>query len=174
MRRYSLMLLFIFLIILISSFCLSAGQIEIKKDKAPDFTIRDISGKRIQLSKLIKNGPVIIDFWALWCVPCRKELPHLQDLYKKYKDKGLTVLAINEDDPSSEAKVKPFVKGKRFTFKTAIDKDKELWRKFKIASLPTLFLIDKQGNIVKIHTGYRPGDEKQLEIEIKQLLETDK
>jgi peroxiredoxin len=149
---------------------LVSAQTENKKDKAPDFSIRDIQGKRIQLTELLKRGPVLIDFWALWCIPCCKKLPHLQTLYNRYKEKGLIVLAINEDDPSSESKVKPFITGNGYKFMAVVDKDKELWRNFKVVSLPTLFLIDQQGNIQKTHVGYRPGDEKQLEKEIQELL----
>ena len=158
------------LIVWFLSYNFVSAQTENKKDKAPDFSIRDIQGKRIELTELLKQGPVLIDFWALWCIPCRKELPHLQTLDNRYKGEGLIVLTINEDDPSSESKVKPFIKGSRYKFMAVVDKDKELWRNFKVVSLPTLFLIDQQGNIQKTYVGYRPGDEKELEKDIRELL----
>lgn len=163
---------FIIIILMLSflSNYFSLAQTEDKRPKAPNFFIRDINGKRIELAKLLKKGFVLLDFWALWCIPCRKELPHLQDIYNRYKQQGLIVLTVNEDDPSTESKVKPFVKGNRYNFLVVIDKDKELWRKFKIVTLPTSILIDQHGNIQKNFVGYRPGDEKQLEEEIKQLL----
>ncbi|MBN2013090.1 TlpA family protein disulfide reductase [candidate division KSB1 bacterium] len=139
--------------------------------KAPNFFIRDINGKRVELSQLLEKGPVLVNFWALWCIPCLKELPHLNKLAERYRDQGLTVLTINQDDPSSENKVKPFMKGKRYTFQVAIDKDKELWRSFKIVALPTLFLIDQNGTISYTHTGYRPGDEKELTLEVDKLMQ---
>ena len=169
MRNYYLISV-ICLIVWFLSYTLVSAQTENKEDKAPNFSIRDIQGKRIELTELLKQGPVLIDFWALWCIPCRKELPHLQTLYNRYKEKGLIVLTINEDDPSSESKVKPFIAGKRYKFMVVVDKDKELWRNFKVVSLPTLFLINQQGNIHKTHVGYRPGDEKELEKDIRELL----
>jgi cytochrome c biogenesis protein CcmG, thiol:disulfide interchange protein DsbE len=164
-RRYIILLA---VIIIFPSIAL--GQTAGNASKAPDITIRDINGKRIELKTLLENGPVIIDFWALWCIPCLKELPHLNKIYNKNKERGVTILAINEDDPSSEAKVKPYVKGERFQFYVAIDKEKELWRTFKIVSLPTLFLIDQHGDIRYSQTGYRPGDERLLEAEIENIL----
>ncbi len=155
-----------FMIILIAA--LNTGAVELKK--APDFSARTVARRQVILSELVKKGPVLIDFWALWCIPCLKELPHLQTIYQKYKDQGLSVLAINQDDPSSESKVRPFLRGKRYTFDVIIDTNKELWRKFKIVSLPTLFLIDTEGRIYTSHTGYRPGDENALEQEIQTLL----
>jgi peroxiredoxin len=169
MRNYYLTSV-ICLIVWFLSYTLVSAQTENKEDKAPNFSIRDIQGKRIELTELLKQGPVLIDFWALWCIPCRKELPHLQTLYNRYKGEGLIVLTINEDDPSSESKVKPFIKGSRYKFIAVVDKDKELWRNFKVVSLPTLFLIDQQGNIQKTYVGYRPGDEKELEKDIRELL----
>ena len=170
MRNFNLTSAVICLVLCFFSYTFVSPQTEMKKNKAPDFSIRDIQGKRIQLTELLKQGPVLIDFWALWCIPCRKKLPHLQTFYNRYKEKGLIVLTINEDDPSNESKVKPFIKGNRYKFLVVVDKDKELFRNFKVISLPTLFLIDQQGNIQQTHVGYRPGDEKQLEKDIQELL----
>ena len=129
---------------------------------AVDFTARDINGKKVQLKKLLADGPVLLDFWALWCVPCLKEMPELKKLAKKYKEQGLTIVAINEDSPSDHSKIKPYVKQKRFNFLVVLDEDKDIWDQFNVNALPTTILIDQSGTVLYYHTGYKPGDENEL------------
>ena len=136
-----------------------------------DFRARNLNGKYVQLQKLLEKGPVLINFWALWCVPCMKELPHIQKIGKKYKEKGLTIIAINEDSPSDQSKVKPFIRQKRYAFEIVIDKNKDIWNKFLILSLPTTLLLNQKGEIVYSHAGYKPGDEVLLVAEIEKLFE---
>lgn len=129
---------------------------------AVDFSARTLGGKKIQLKNYLAKGPVLLDFWALWCVPCLKELPKIKKLQNQYKKHGLTVIAVNEDSPSDQTKVKPFVKQKRLDFVVVFDEDKDLWNQFKIVSLPTTILLNPAGNIIYTHTGYKPGDEVEL------------
>ena len=135
-----------------------------------DFSIRDLDGKKIRLKELLNNGPVLLDFWALWCIPCLKELPKIQEIRDRYHSRGLTVVAINEDAPSDQSRVKPYIKRKRFHFRVVPDEDKELWYRFKVISLPTTLLLDTGGNIVYSHTGYKPGDEAEIAAQIERLL----
>jgi peroxiredoxin len=129
---------------------------------AADFTARDLDGNKVRLKKLLESGPVLLDFWALWCVPCLKELPKIQEIRTRYKNRGLTVIAVNGDSPSDQSKVKPFVKQKRFDFVVVIDEDKDIWNGFKLVTMPTTILLDRQGNVICSHTGYKPGDEAEL------------
>ena len=133
-----------------------------KTISAVDFTIRDINGKKVQLKNLLADGPVLLDFWALWCVPCLKEMPELKKIARKYQESGLTIVAVNQDSPSDQSKVKPFVKQKRFNFVVVLDEDKDLWDQFHVNALPTSILIDQTGHIVYTHTGYKPGDETKI------------
>ncbi len=137
---------------------------------APDFTARDLNGKKIRLKETLQRGPVLIDFWALWCIPCLKALPHLQKIRDRYHERGLTVIAVNQDSPSDQSKVKPFVKRKRYRFQVIFDEDKDLWYRFKVIALPTTLLLDTDGNIVYSHTGHKPGDEAELIAQIERLL----
>ncbi len=140
-----------------------------KTISAVDFTIREINGKKVQLKKLLADGPVLLDFWALWCVPCLKEMPELKKIAKKYKESGLTIVAVNQDSPSDQSKVKPFVKQKRFNFVVVLDEDKDLWDQFNVNALPTSILIDQTGHVVYTHTGYRPGDEAEIIKALEEL-----
>jgi thiol-disulfide isomerase/thioredoxin len=145
-----------------------------KPQTAIDFTARDLNGNKVQLKKLLENGPVLIDFWALWCVPCLKELPKLQEIRERYKNRGLTIVAVNEDSPSDQSKVKPFVKQKRFDFVVVIDEDKDLWNYFKVVTMPTTLLVNQPGNIVYSHSGYKPGDEAELAKPLEALFAENK
>ena len=135
-----------------------------------DFKARDLDNKMFRLRDHLDRGPVLLDFWALWCVPCLKELPELEKIWNRYRQQGLTLIAINEDSPSDQSKVRPYVKRKRFRFPVVVDEDKDLWYQFKVTSLPSVFLLDSKGRTVYSHTGYRAGDEARLAARIEQLL----
>ena len=132
--------------------------------------LRDLSGKKVDLSGLHREGPLVIDFWALWCLPCLKQLPELQRIWDQYSDRGLSFVAVNEDSPSDQAKVRPYVKKQRYRFPVLLDEDKDLWYQFKVLTLPTTVLLNRDGEIVYSHTGYKPGDEAELIEQIELLL----
>ncbi|NQV37518.1 MAG: TlpA family protein disulfide reductase [Candidatus Marinimicrobia bacterium] len=146
---------------------------ESKLTKAPDLTFDLLGGKKATLSELVKNGPVVIDFWATWCEPCKKEMVHLEKIYKKYKDQGLTILAISQDSPRSLSKVKSYIRSKQYTFTVGLDPNQQVGMKLNAKVLPTTIIIDQNMNIMSTHQGYIPGDEKKLEEEIVALLENE-
>ena len=137
---------------------------------APDFTLEDLDGDLFTLSDYIGEGPIVISFWATWCTPCKKELPHLQTLHDKYKDKGLTLITIAEDAPKTQPKVSPYVKSKKLTFPVLLDPDNEILHLFQGNTLPYRVVIDYEGDILETHQGYNPGDEVLLEKKINKLL----
>jgi len=71
--------------------------------KAPDFTAKDLQGKEVKASELLKKGPILVDFWTTWCGPCKREMPELDKLHKKYRDRGFSVVAISQDERTSRA-----------------------------------------------------------------------
>ena len=97
------------------------------------------------------------------------EMKELSGIYDSYKDKGLQVLAISEDDIKETAKVRQFVKSKKWPFIIVIDKNQDLKEKFSATNVPTLIVVKKGGEIHSVHTGYLPGDEKKLREEIGAL-----
>ena len=147
--------------------------------QAPDFTANDINGKPFTLSSL-KGHVTIIDFWASWCVPCRQSNPHMLELYKKYRAKGLEMVYVSDDDNNPDAWKKAVekdnLKGDGFhhvlrglkiidrkTFQ--VDKTNDISNKYAIHYLPTKYLIDQQGRIV----GKVESDE-WLEQQLERLL----
>ena len=113
----------------------------------------------------------MVDFWATWCKPCIKALPHLQRIYEKYSPNGLSLLAISTDSPKTESQVKPFVLGKKYTFTVLLDPSQEIFKALQgKGAMPYTVVIDADGNIRYRHTGYRPGDENELEKVVVELM----
>jgi len=136
----------------------------------PDFKLETISGEKISLYKLLKSGPVYINFWAMWCVPCRAELKALQQIYDEFKFRGVNVISINIDSPRSTSKVKSFIAGQKYTFPVLLDPNQEVFKKLNGYNLPYSLLIDRDGKLVKVRNSYLPGDEKEIKKDIETLL----
>lgn len=141
-----------------------------QEDAALDFTLEDIEGELLSLSDFLGRGPILIDFWATWCAPCKTAMPHLQEIYDKYAERGFEILAISEDSPRTQSRVRPFIMSKRFTFKVLLDPNGEVLKQFQGNTLPFQVILDSEGNILETHQGYTPGDEKLLDEKIAKLL----
>jgi len=151
-------------------FVTAFGQAK-KGQKAPDFTLPDLEGNNVTLSKIIGNGPIYINFWATWCSPCKKEIPELIKLHKKYADRGLKILGISVDDSRTQGKVKSFVKDRNMNFTILLDSSSEvLKRKYKCIGIPYGFLLDNEGNIIHSIRGFMPGLEEILTSKMKPYL----
>ena len=145
-----------------------------EKNTAPNFVAKNLDGKKVELKELLGNGPVLVSFWSTSCKPCIKELSALQKVYKKYKEKGFEILAINEDGPRSISKVRPMVEGLKWEFPVLWDQSKDVFRKYHVLGIPHTVLIDKSGEIRYTHTTYRPGDEEVIKKKIEELLDEQK
>ena len=129
---------------------------------APEFTLPDLAGEDVVLSERLKEGPVIVDFWATWCKPCIKAFPDLQEIFDNYKDCGLSVFAISIDGPRSTSRVGALIKSKGNTFEVLLDPAQKVAKKFHVTSVPRTVLIDTDGEIVWAVTGYRPSNHVEL------------
>ena len=141
-------------------------------DTMPDFTLEDINGDQIDSDELLSKKAVIVDFWAKWCGPCKKALPHLSDLQEKYRDL-VNVVGISTDKARDAGKVRSFVKSKNFEFITLLDPNKNVSKLFNVNTIPRTFIIDENGEIVYRHEGYIQGDEHELETELRKVIYKD-
>lgn len=121
-----------------------------KAEKAPSVSLAKLEGGKVALTEYRGEKPVIVDFWASWCPNCRRDMPVLNRLYKKYKGK-VEVVAINLQE--SETTVKDFVDSQGFEFIIALDPAGVASRDFGVRYTNTHVLIDKQGNIVRVVPG---------------------
>lgn len=137
---------------------------------APDFTLQDMDEADFSLRDY-RGKVVLLNFWATWCPPCRREMPSMERLHQSSQDKGLVVLALNqmEDEDhvfayTGELEVDP-------TFTILFDKDSKVSRAYRVQGLPTTYLIDKQGRIRFRAIGGREFDHPDIEKLIQQLMQ---
>jgi thiol-disulfide isomerase/thioredoxin len=134
---------------------------------APDFVLDSNTGKPVKLSSL-KGQVVMINFWATWCGPCRKEMPLLDSIYKQYKDKNFTLLGVNvEPDPKL---ANDWLKKTPVSFPVLYDVKSDVSDLYKVPGMPTTVFVDKKGNVRVIHRGYKDGDENEYLNNIRMLM----
>jgi len=151
----------IFAILILASFA------ALYAEPIADFTLENIDGEQVQLSQLLEEGPVLISFWAIWCINCKKEMPQLSLLQEKYED--ITVICISIDKPSDKAKAIKEVKN-RFSFLTLLDPEQVAYKAMNAVNPPSTYLLNTEGEIVWSHEGYHKGDETVIEEQIVNLL----
>jgi len=116
---------------------------DVKRQNA-DFTLTDLQGKSWHLQDL-KGKVVLVNFWATWCPPCRKEMPDLQALYDKYKDQGFVVLSISDEEV---AKVSPFIAERKISYPVLLDPGRKVNDAFIVEGIPKSFVYDRDGKLV--------------------------
>jgi len=136
-----------------------------KKIKAQDFELENMKGEKIKLSDVYKDKLVILDFWASWCVPCKKELSFLDKFQKKYGD-HIQVIAIDIDKARHVSKAKAYIKSKRYTFEVLFDTENKVTKLYNVTTPPNTNIISTDGEIIWSHLGYKKGDEKKIEEQI--------
>lgn len=136
----------------------------------PQVNLKNMKNKTQSLDKLTEGHITLINFWATYCVPCRKEMKHLNRLNETYSDSNVQVLGISIDDSRTVGRVKSMVKSQRLEYTILLDTEQKLYKNFNTTAMPFSILVDSQGKILWEHTGYLPGDEAQMEMEIKKAL----
>ena len=135
------------------------------KEPAPNFTLKIVEGRDFHLSDY-KGKPILINFFASWCLPCREEMPVLEKIVHEYGPKGVVFLGIAVDD--TEAKIKDFIARYGVTFPVGLDKTATIQKSFGIYGIPTTYFINKQGIINYSHSG--SVTEELLHHELDKLL----
>lgn len=143
------------------------------QEKLPNVVLKDINGNAVNLSEITNEGkPFVINFWATWCAPCKRELNTISDLYEDWqKETGVKIYAVSIDDQRTVDKVKPYVSAQGWEYEVLLDTNADLKRALGVNNVPFTFLVDGKGNIVWKHNNYNPGDEYELYEKIVKLAE---
>ena len=138
--------------------------------KAPVFELPGNSGS-VSLKKY-KNQVVVVDFWASWCVPCKYSFPWLNEMQERYGEDGLKIIGINVD--KDKAMAEKFLEHVPASFDIAYDPEGEVADLYSLKVMPSSFLIDRDGNLVHAHKGFKTNDGSRMEDMIRDLLDNKK
>ena len=159
------------LLTLISLFATYSGSIfaaSSDASPAPDFSLPLINKEgKVNLEDL-KGRVVYVDFWATWCPPCRKSFPWMEEMHTRYHEDGLTIVAISVDAKYELAE--KFIRELNPSFISAHDSGKKVSKLYKLRAMPSSYLIDRNGNIIRTHLGFRTSRANKVEAEIKAAL----
>lgn len=132
---------------------------------APDFQLQTLDGETLKLSDL-RGKAVLLNFWATWCGPCRDEMPAIQSVYEKHKDKGFVVVGVNIAE--SQLAVKGFARQLDLSFPIVLDKERQVVDQYQIGPIPSTVFIDQNGEVVRKMDGQM--DEAQIEAYVLEAL----
>lgn len=141
---------------------LDAGQ------TPPAFTLKNLSGGDVSLSDFA-GKVVVLDLWATWCGPCRQEIPVLVSLYEEFKDRGLVVVGVGLDEGGADA-LRPFAEANHMSYPVLVG-DKALGTAYKVTSIPSTYVIGRDGRIASKHVGFSPAVATALREDITKLIE---
>ena len=135
---------------------------------APDFTVQRLGSGSLSLKEL-RGSLLLLNFWATWCPPCKEEMPSMERLYRRYKEKGFTIVAISIDTGGTRP-IETFVKNHGLTFPIGLDPKLEVANRYTVRALPSTFLIDRNSNTVAAALGPRDWDSKAARAVIETLI----
>lgn len=157
--------------LLIAIAALNTSSLADEARTLPEVYVKKLNGQSVNIQTYGQNGKVtILNFWATWCTPCKRELDAITELYPEWQEEyNAEVVAITIDNARAFAKVGPMVNQKGWPFEILSDVNQELQQALNFQAVPQTFVVDTNGEIVYEHTGYKPGDEYNLEDLLKKL-----
>lgn len=138
-------------------------------DAAKNFTLKSVEGEKEISLEDYRGKPVVLNFWATWCGPCKEELPLFESTWKEYKDKGVVFLGVDVMDDKGNAA--EFIETEGITYTNLHDPSGDVSSKYGVVALPATFFIDKEGNIAYKNYGPLVGEdgEKKFSLYLKEL-----
>jgi thiol-disulfide isomerase/thioredoxin len=134
--------------------------------RAIDFQATTLAGRPLKLSSL-RGKVVLLDFWASWCEPCKKELPLLAEIARKLRPRGVEILAVNID--SDRRLAEEFLRKHEVSLTVLLDPEGAVVKRYDPPKMPTSFVVDREGVLRHVNAGFEAGDEQKIERELTAL-----
>ncbi len=147
-----------------------AGVVELKEgQQAPGFTLLTLDGGRASLTNH-RDKLVVLNFWATWCQPCTVEMPSLEALWRRYRDRGLVVVGVSVDRGAPKALLEPYVRNLKLTFPILLDPDAKTSDRWRVTALPATFLVRPGGEVAGMAMGAREWNSDEMRALVERLL----
>ena len=147
-----------------------AGVVELKEgQQAPGFTLLTLDGGRASLANH-RDKLVVLNFWATWCQPCTVEMPSLEALWRRYRDRGLIVVGVCVDRGAPKALLEPYVRNLKLTFPILLDPDSKTSDRWRVTALPATFLVRPGGEVAGVAMGAREWNSDEMRALVERLL----
>ena len=147
-----------------------AGVVELKEgQQAPGFTLLTLDGGRASLTNH-RDKLVVLNFWATWCQPCTVEMPSLEALWQRYRDRGLIVVGVSVDRGAPKALLEPYVRNLKLTFPILLDPDSKTSDRWRVTALPATFLVRPGGEVAGMAMGAREWNSDEMRALVERLL----
>ena len=153
--------------IAVSCLMVMTANAGMKIGDAPDFTLKSYGGGNLRFSEL-RGEVVLINFWASWCGPCRQEMPILEELHNRYRSMGFTVLGVNVEQDTREAR--KLLRDLQVSFPVLFDEQSTVSKLYDVVAMPSTVLVDRNGSLRYLHKGYKPGYEDLYLQQVRELV----
>lgn len=147
-----------------------AGVVELKEGQpAPGVTLLTLDGGGASLTDH-RDKLVVLNFWATWCQPCTVEMPSLEALWQRYRDRGLIVVGVSVDRGAPKALLEPYVRNLKLTFPILLDPDSKTSDRWRVTALPATFLVRPGGEVAGMAMGAREWNSDEMRALVERLL----
>ncbi len=147
--------------------CLCWTAAALANNPAPDFTLKSNSGDNVRLAEQ-RGQVVMLNFWASWCGPCRKEMPLLDEIYQRYNKAGFVLYGVNVERNTADAE--KLLRDLGTSFPILWDGDSVVSKLYQVNAMPTTILIDRDGKVRYVNRGYKAGDEEKYREQVRELI----